>query len=84
ISGAASALLFALARGAFPLALTGRAVTAVNLFMFAGGFGLQWGMGVWLDAGLGGHGSLFALSAALAAAATLAFLPELRRRPADR
>jgi predicted MFS family arabinose efflux permease len=82
-SGAASALLFALARGAFPLALTGRAVTAVNLFMFAGGFALQWGMGVWLDAGWGGHGSLFALSGALAAAATLAFLPELRPRPAE-
>jgi predicted MFS family arabinose efflux permease len=82
VSGAASALLFALARGAFPLAVTGRAVTAVNLFMFAGGFLLQWGLGVWLDAGLGGYGSLFALSAGLAAAATVAFLPELRRRAA--
>jgi predicted MFS family arabinose efflux permease len=79
-SGASSGLLFALARRAFPLASTGRAVTAVNLFMFAGGFLLQGGLGVWLDAGLGGHGSLFALSAGLAAAATLAFLPELRRR----
>ncbi len=79
-SGAASALLFALARGAFPLALTGRAVTAVNLFMFAGGFALQWGLGVWLDAGVGGHGSLFAFTAALGLAATVAFLPEVRRR----
>lgn len=81
-SGAASALLFALARDAFPLALTGRAVTAVNLFMFAGGFALQWGLGVWLDAGVGGHGSLFAFTAALGVAATLAFLPEVRRRTA--
>jgi predicted MFS family arabinose efflux permease len=81
-SGAASALLFALARDAFPLALTGRAVTAVNLFMFAGGFALQWGLGVWLEAGVGGHGSLFAFTAALGVVATLAFLPEIRRRPA--
>lgn len=79
-SGAASALLFALARDAFPLALTGRAVTAVNLFMFSGGFALQWGLGVWLEAGVGGHGSLFALTAGIGAAATLAFLPEIRRR----
>lgn len=78
VSGATSALLFTLARASFPLSLTGRAVTAVNLFMFAGGFALQWGLGAWLEAGLGGYGSLFALSAALGAAALVVFLPELR------
>jgi len=51
----------------------------VNLFMFTGGFGLQWGLGLWLDAGFGGHGSLFALTAAVGIVAVAAFLPELRR-----
>ena len=78
LSGATSALLFAAARASFPLALTGRAVTAVNLFMFSGGFLLQWGLGVWLDAGLGDHASLFAGTAALGVGALLGFLPELR------
>ena len=85
LSGATSALLFALARSSFPLTLTGRAVTAVNLFMFAGGFALQWGLGVWLDAGFGGHGSLFGTTAVLATLALLFFLPELRAaRPVRR
>lgn len=86
VSGASSALLFALVRTIFPLGLTGRAVTAVNLFMFSGGFAVQWGLGVWLDAGLGGYGSLFAVTAALNAAALLWFLPEIRAaaRPAQR
>jgi len=79
VSGATSALLFALARNAFPLAVTGRAVTAVNLFMFTGGFVLQWGLGLWLDAGIGGHGSLFALTAVLGVVAVSAFVPEARR-----
>jgi len=79
LAGASSALLFALVRAAFPLALTGRAVTAVNLFMFVGGFALQWGLGAWLEAGMGGYGSTFALTAALGAAATALFLPEAMR-----
>lgn len=87
LSGATSALLFTLARTTFPLTLTGRAVTAANLFMFAGGFALQWGLGAWLEAGLGGYGSLFAITALLSALALLLFVPELRdearaRRPA--
>ncbi|MDZ7706463.1 MAG: MFS transporter [Trueperaceae bacterium] len=83
VSGATSALLFALARNAFPLALTGRAVTAVNLFMFTGGFALQWGLGLWLDAGIGGHGSLFALTAAMGVVAVAAFVPEMRRASSE-
>jgi predicted MFS family arabinose efflux permease len=81
LSGASSALLFARMRATFPTSLTGRAVTAVNLFMFAGGFGLQAGLGVWLDAGPGGHGSLFAVTAGLGALAWLAFLPDALSRP---
>jgi predicted MFS family arabinose efflux permease len=38
-----------MARG-FPLALAGRAHTAFNLAVFAGGFTIQWGYGVLLDA----------------------------------
>lgn len=84
LSGATSALLFTLARTAFPLTLTGRAVSAANLFMFAGGFALQWGLGAWLEAGLGGYGSLFAITALLGAAALLCFVPELRAEAGER
>ena len=82
LAGAASALLFALVRAIFAVELTGRAVTALNLFMFAGGFAIQWGLGAWLEAGLGGYGSLFAWTAALGAIALVAFLPEAFRRSA--
>lgn len=87
LAGAASALIFTLARQAFPLALTGRAVTAVNLFMFLGGFGLQWALGWWLEVGPGdaaAYGRLFLATALLAAFALLVFLPELRGAPARR
>ena len=79
ISGASSALLFTLARAAFPLALTGRAVTAVNLFMFGGGFVLQTGIGLGLQATGAPHAAAFAVTAVLAAAALVAFLPWARR-----
>jgi len=36
-------------------------------------------LGLWLDAGFGGHGSLFALTAAVGIVAVAAFVPELRR-----
>jgi len=81
LSGASSALLFARMRAAFPASLTGRAVTALNLFMFAGGFALQSGLGLVLDAGPGGHGSLFAVTAGLGAIAWVAFLPDVLSRP---
>jgi len=42
-----------MARG-FPLALAGRAHTAFNLTVFAGGFAIQWGFGVLLDALMSG------------------------------
>ncbi len=78
-AGSASGLVYSLARSSFPLALTGRAVTAINLILFLGGFLLQWGLGVWLDAGLGGYGTLFALTATLGVAAILTFLPDAFR-----
>lgn len=44
--GSFALLLYAQASALFPARLTGRVVTAVNLFMFLGGFALQWGIGV--------------------------------------
>jgi hypothetical protein len=36
---------YSLVAQAFPAALSGRANTALNLLVFAGAFGLQWGIG---------------------------------------
>jgi MFS family permease len=41
---------YSLVAQAFPTALSGRANTALNLLVFAGAFGLQWGIGVFVDA----------------------------------
>ncbi len=43
-------IAFAIVSRALPLALSGRANTALNLAGFVGAFGLQWGMGVLVDA----------------------------------
>jgi MFS family permease len=41
---------YSLVAQAFPAALSGRANTALNLLVFAGAFGLQWGIGGLVDA----------------------------------
>jgi MFS family permease len=41
---------YSLVAQAFPPALSGRANTALNLLVFAGAFGLQWGIGILVDA----------------------------------
>ena len=41
---------YSLVAQAFPIALAGRANTALNLLVFAGAFGLQWGIGILVDA----------------------------------
>lgn len=46
LTGAGNFMLLAHARLVFPLAMTGRAVTAVNLFGIGGAFLLQWWMGL--------------------------------------
>lgn len=46
ITGAFNIMLLAQARLAFPVEMTGRAVTAVNLFAIGGTFFLQWGIGL--------------------------------------
>lgn len=45
-------LAYALLSQQFPLALAGRANTALNLGAFAGAFGIQWLFGIAVDAGL--------------------------------
>ena len=74
----------------FPAALAGRANTAYNLLLFIGAFGVQWGMGLLIDAfklrGASPAGAMqaaFALCLALQAAALLAFvLNRAKRAPA--
>jgi MFS family permease len=68
------------ARG-FPVALAGRAATALNLVVFIGAFGIQWGMGAAIDAlrasGLGearAHRAVFAGLLAMQALAYAWFL----------
>ena len=41
---------YSLVAQAFPSALSGRANTALNVLVFAGAFGLQWGIGILVDA----------------------------------
>ena len=45
-----SNIAYSLVAQAFPPALSGRANTALNLMAFAGAFGLQWGIGILVDA----------------------------------
>lgn len=63
---------------AFPIAISGRVNTALNLMVFAGAFGLQWGIGAAVDAlSTGGmaRAEAFRLTfAALLAAQALAFV----------
>jgi hypothetical protein len=44
-----SNIAYSLVAHAFPPALSGRANTALNLLVFAGAFGLQWGFGILVD-----------------------------------
>ncbi|NJD26563.1 MAG: MFS transporter [Betaproteobacteria bacterium] len=44
-----SNIAYSLVALAFPAALSGRANTAVNLMAFAGAFGLQWGIGLFVE-----------------------------------
>ncbi len=75
-TGAFNVMLLAQARHIFPLNMTGKAVTSVNLFAIGGTFVLQWFMGLIIGlfpAGAAGHYPAQAYSAALAftAAGTL-------------
>ncbi len=58
-AGAFNILLMAHARGVFPTSMTGRAVTAVNLFGIGGTALLQWGMGMIIGAFGQGEGGVY-------------------------
>lgn len=45
-----SNIAYSLVAQSFPAALSGRANTALNLMVFSGAFGLQWGIGIFVDA----------------------------------
>jgi hypothetical protein len=46
LGGAANILAFGVLNEGFPRELAGRTNTALNLMMFAGGFAMQWGVGI--------------------------------------
>lgn len=88
-SGASSVLLFASTRAIFPASMTGRAVTAINVFGIGGSALLQWFMGVLI--GLfepslegryppGAYALAFAFTALGGLAALLWYLPMLREQ----
>ncbi|GIW30735.1 MAG: MFS transporter [Meiothermus sp.] len=72
-TGAFNILSLAQARLAFPTALTGRAVTAINFMGFMGVFLLQWGMGVVL--GLSDYSTALLVWATLIALAIVGYIP---------
>jgi MFS family permease len=86
-SGSFALLLYAQANVLYPPRSTGRVVTAINLFMFLGGFVLQWGIGVVVGSfpPVAGHAPTAAYGGALLATAALCtvalavYLPTLRR-----
>jgi predicted MFS family arabinose efflux permease len=70
-------LAYPLAAQGFPVALAGRASTALNVLVFLGAFGLQWGLGLAIDAlragGLDAAGAHRAAFAGLLAAQVAAY-----------
>lgn len=56
---AITAVSYAKASLSFPVAMAGRASTGINFIVFVGAFGLQWGLGLIIDAvaGMGASGS---------------------------
>ena len=93
LSAAFAVLMFTQIRAIFPLHLTGRAVTAINLFGIGGGALLQWGLGLLIE-GVGGtqtgpyppasYSAAFAFTAALSLAALLFYAPLLQENTEER
>lgn len=84
-SGAYSTQLYGQATATFPARLTGRAVTSINLFMFLGGFALQWAIGEVLAAGAGaapavGYRNAWLATSTLVLVALAFYLPLARRQ----
>ncbi|OIN93227.1 MAG: hypothetical protein AUJ20_04950 [Comamonadaceae bacterium CG1_02_60_18] len=53
VSFSLSNIAYSQISAAFPVALSGRVNTALNLLVFLGAFGLQWGIGAAVDLGVG-------------------------------
>lgn len=90
LCGAVNVAVLAQARQIFPPALSGRALTAVNLFGFSGAFLLQWLMGLvigFFPRTAGGayppeaYSVALALTTAISLTCLLWYLPLLRRVP---
>jgi predicted MFS family arabinose efflux permease len=86
--GAFNVLFFAQVRAIFPLHLTGRAVTAVNLFGIGGSALLQWWLGVLIERFPAGDPKAFTaiwlFTAGLSLAALLFYLPLAKQGPTPR
>ncbi|MEW5865050.1 MAG: MFS transporter [Pseudomonadota bacterium] len=77
----AAALPYAILSRHFPRALTGRVVTATNIFMFLASFAFQWGIGALLRASPeGGYALAFGVVGILQLATVLWLLPLKDRR----
>ncbi len=87
--GAHNVLAFANARAVFPLAMTGRAVTALNIFGIGGSALVQWGLGILIGtfalAASGDHPiiayrTLFVVTGGLCVIAVIGYWPMLKKR----
>ncbi|HOB44642.1 MAG TPA: MFS transporter [Zoogloea sp.] len=76
---ASGAQMYGVLSGLFPIHLTGRVTTSINLMAFVGAFAVQWGLGGLLDGlragGMGNASSLRVAFVILLAAQVLSFIP---------
>ena len=74
--------MYGVVAGLFPLKLSGRVTTCINLMAFVGAFAVQWGLGGLLDAlragGMDGAQSLRVAFVILLAAQVASFVPLAR------
>ena len=82
IVSATGAQMYGVVAGLFPLHLTGRVTTSINLMAFIGAFVVQWGLGGLLDGlragGMGGVDALRVAFLILLGAQILSFVPLAR------
>ena len=82
VVSATGAQMYGVVAGLFPLHLTGRVTTSINLMAFIGAFVVQWGLGGLLDgfraSGMGGADALRVAFLILLGAQILSFVPLAR------
>lgn len=82
VVSATGAQMYGVVAGLFPLHLTGRVTTSINLMAFIGAFVVQWGLGGLLDGlgaeGMGGADALRVAFLILLGAQVLSFVPLAR------